>query len=291
MREYLKAIGFSDLNSRKKTDELINEIKKNPSRKNWFQIDEEEAIFIYEKDFAEAAGIAVIEVMDRDGYRVTDHFYPYVRGANYLYHEDLEFEHYTDKEGYAGIFDENNIGIPLIFHVNNPVDYLKIVYGKFHDKINSITLSGMSKKGMIILPVEKDEFQEREERKGNELRNEMIDAAKAGDIEAMEQLTLEDMDTYTAVSSRSKKEDLFTIVTSYFMPHSVECDKYSVLGKIINVMEMQNSRTKEIFYYLSVECNSIQIEFTIAKEDLMGEPKVGRRFKGILWLQGEVDCL
>ncbi|MFQ9357931.1 MAG: DUF3881 family protein [Anaerobutyricum hallii] len=23
----------------------------------------------------------------------------------------------------------------------------------------------------------------------------------------------------------------------------------------------------------------------------MGEPKVGRRFKGILWLQGEVDCL
>ena len=75
------------------------------------------------------------------------------------------------------------------------------------------------------------------------------------------------------------------------MPHSVECDKYSVLGKIINVMEMQNSRTKEIFYYLSVECNSIQIEFTIAKEDSMGEPKVGRRFKGILWLQGEVDCL
>ena len=27
MREYLKAIGFSDLNSRKKIDELINEIK------------------------------------------------------------------------------------------------------------------------------------------------------------------------------------------------------------------------------------------------------------------------
>ena len=248
-------------------------------------------MFTYEKDFGDAVGIAVIEIMDRDGYRTVDHFYPYVRGANYLYHEDLEFEHYTDKEGYAGICDENNIGIPLIFHVNNPVDYLKIVYGKYHDEVNCMTLSGMAKKGMIILPVEKDEFQEREERRGNELRNEMIDAAKAGDIEAMEQLTLEDMDTYTVVSSRSKKEDLFTIVTSYFMPHSVECDKYSVLGKIINVSEMQNSRTKEVFYYLSIECNSIQIEFAIAKEDLVGEPKVGRRFKGLLWLQGEVDCL
>ena len=49
MRGYLKAIGFSDLNSRKKIDELINEIKKNPSRKNRFQIDEEEAIFITKK--------------------------------------------------------------------------------------------------------------------------------------------------------------------------------------------------------------------------------------------------
>ena len=46
----------------------------------------------------------------------------------------------------------------------------------------------------------------------------MIDAAKAGDVEAMEQLTLEDMDTYTLVSNRSKKEDIFTIVNSYFMP-------------------------------------------------------------------------
>lgn len=291
MREYLKAIGFSELNSRKKIDKLIQEIKENPSRKNWFQIDENEALFTYEKDFGEAIGIAVIEVMDRDGYRSTDHFYPYVRGTNYLYHEDLEFEHYTDREGYAGICDENNIGIPLIFHVNNPIDYLKIAYGKFQDEINCMTLSAMAKKGMIILPVEKDEFQEREEQRGNELRNEMINAAKAGDIEAMEQLTLEDMDTYTAVSSRSKKEDLFTIVTSYFMPHSVECDKYSVLGKIINVSEMQNHRTKEVFYYLSIECNSIQIEVAIAKEDLVGEPKAGRRFKGLLWLQGEVDCL
>ena len=71
MREYLKAIGFSDLNSRKKIDELINEIKKNPSRKNWFQIDEEEAIFIYEKDFAEAAGIAVIIFTHMFAVRIT----------------------------------------------------------------------------------------------------------------------------------------------------------------------------------------------------------------------------
>ena len=119
----------------------------------------------------------------------------------------------------------------------------------------------------------------------------MIDAAKAGDVEAMEQLTLEDMDTYTLVSNRSKKEDIFTIVNSYFMPYTVECDKYSILGDIIDVSVMKNAMTGEEFYYISLECNSIQIEVTIAKSDIIGVPEKGRRFKGYIWLQGEVDCL
>ena len=154
-----------------------------------------------------------------------------------------------------------------------------------------MTLSGISTKGTIILPIEKDEYQIRQEQKGNELRNQMIDAAKAGDVDAMEQLTLEDMDTYTLVSSRSKKEDIFTIVTSYFMPYTVECDKYSILGNIIDVTEIQNKMTGEELYYISLECNSIQIEFVIAKSDIIGMPEAGRRFKGYIWLQGEVDCL
>ena len=64
------------------------------------------------------------------------------------------------------------------------------------------------------------------------LRNQMIDAAKAGDVEAMEQLTLEDMDTYTLVSNRSKKEGHFYYCDiRIFMPYTVECDKYSILGR------------------------------------------------------------
>lgn len=291
MREYLKAIGFNGLSKRREISKLLNVVRKAPNRTNYIQLNEEETICSYEKDFGEAIGIAVIEIADKDGYCVTDHYYPYVRGQNFLYHDNPDFERFTDKEGYACICDDNNIGIPLIFYVNNPIDYLKTTFGKYHDEINCMTLSGIAKNGMIILPIERDEYQELAERKGNEIRNEMIDAARAGDVEAMEQLTLEDMDTYTAVSSRSKKEDIFTIVNSYFMPHSVECDKYAILGKIINVSEMQNTWTKEFFYYLSVECNSIQIEFAIAKSNLVGIPETGRRFKGVLWLQGEVDCI
>lgn len=291
MYQYLKAIGLEEYNSRKKIKELINFAKDNASHKDKYQINDNESLCIYEKEFGEGIGLAVVEIMDRDGYVETDSYYPYVRGMNFLYHENPEFEHFSGREEYACICDENNLGIPLIFHVNNPIDYLRLKENEYDDCINSITLSGISTKGMVILPIEKDEYQEKAEQRNNEIRNQRIDAAKAGDLEAMEQLTLEDMDTYTMVSSRSKREDLFTIVSSYFMPYSVECDKYSILGQIKEVSPIINRFTSEELYYISLECNSLQIEFVIAKSDIMGIPMKGRRFKGYIWLQGEVDYI
>lgn len=291
MNQYLKAVGFKNYNTKKKIRDLIHFVKKNCSRQDSYQINEDECLIVYEKDFGEAIGIAVAEITDEKNDSEIDSFFPYVRGLNCLFHENLDFEKFTKCYEYACICDENNLGIPLIFHVNNVIEYLKRKNGTFQEEFNCMTLSGLSTKGMIILPIEKDEYQIKKERKGNELRNQMIDAAKAGDLEAMEQLTLEDMDTYTLVSHRSKKEDIFTIVTSYFMPHTVECDKYSILGNIIDVSEMINTFTGEELYYISLECNSIQIEFTIAKSDIVGIPEKGRRFKGYIWLQGEVDCL
>ena len=290
MHQYLRAIGLQSYNTKKKMRELTEYVKEHYNRKDSYQINEEETLILYEKDFGEAIGVAVAEIWGQE-YTETDYFFPYVRGLNCLFHEKPEFEKMTHCHAYACICDENNLGIPLIFHVNNVVEYLKRKNGMLEEEFNCITLSGLSSGGMVILPIEKDEYQIRKEIRGNEIRNQMIDAAKAGDVDAMEQLTLEDMDTYTLVSNRSKKEDIFTIVNSYFMPYTVECDKYSILGDINEVREMTNKLTGEELYYISLECNSIQIEFTIAKSDIMGVPEKGRRFKGYIWLQGEVDCL
>ena len=290
MYRYLRAIGLGKYNTKKKIRELTDYVKQNHTRQDSFEMKNGEELIIYEKDFGEAVGVAVAEVADKD-YAEKEFFFPYVRGLICLFHENPEFEKYTACHEYACICDENNLGIPLIFHVNNIVEYLKRKNGMFQEEFNCITLSGLSFGGMVILPIERDEHQRKKERQGNEIRNQMIDAAKAGDVEAMEQLTLEDMDTYTLVSNRSKKEDIFTIVNSYFMPYTVECDKYSILGDIIDVSVMTNSLTGEEFYYISLECNSIQIEFTIAKSDITGVPEKGRRFKGYIWLQGEVDCM
>ena len=40
---------------------------------------------------------------------------------------------------------------------------------------------------------------------------------------------------------------------------------------------------------MTVECNELLIEVCINKIDLYGEPAVGRRFKGVIWLQGYIN--
>ena len=58
----------------------------------------------------------------------------------------------------------------------------------------------------------------------------MIQAAREGDEDAIENLTLEDMDTYSMISKRIMDEDVFSIVTTHFMPCGVECDHYNIMG-------------------------------------------------------------
>ncbi len=104
----------------------------------------------------------------------------------------------------------------------------------------------------------------------------------------MESLTMEDMDTYSMISQRIVTEDIFTIVDSYFMPHGIECDQYSVMGEIIDYMLFKNIITGEEIYQFTLECNDMLFDVCINKADVLGEPQIGRRFKGIVWLQGQL---
>ena len=55
-----------------------------------------------------------------------------------------------------------------------------------------------------------------------------------GDEDAIENLTLEDMDTYSMLSRRIAYEDVLSIVDTCFMPYGVESDQYSVIGEILD---------------------------------------------------------
>ena len=146
----------------------------------------------------------------------------------------------------------------------------------------------LAKEGKILLPVTKDEKQEKEEKENTINRNRMIAAARNGDEDAMENLTMEDIDIYSMISGRIPNEDVYSIVDTYFMPYGMECDLYNVMGEILDCSRVRNVMTNEEVYELRISCNDLEIDVCINTNDLMGEPEVGRRFKGVIWLQGSI---
>ena len=131
--------------------------------------------------------------------------------------------------------------------------------------------------------------QEREQQEDVHNRMLLLSAAKSGDPQAIESLTLDDIDTYSKVSRRLISEDVFTIVDTYIMPYGIECDRYSIMGEILAVRERINRMTGVRLYQMRLNVNELTFDICVPAESVMGEPEIGRRFKGTIWLQGYIN--
>ena len=177
----------------------------------------------------------------------------------------------------------------LIFYLQNVVDYLAEKNNPlYHMQKNGVILSALSTDGKILLPINKDEKKHEQLEQQKMERNSLIAAARNGDEDAIENLTLEDIDTYSLLSRRIMREDILSIVENYFMPYGIESDQYSILGEIMDCKLLQNEYTGEGVYAMELMCNDIPFSVCINQKDLLGEPAVGRRFKGTIWLQGSI---
>ena len=290
MHKFMRAIGFSGLTDRREQQKLIKDIILNASHRSYTSNGEETILAEFCEDFAKDMGIAVCGEFDENDKFTYDYFYPYLRGTGITSCEDVSVERHADKESYAGVCDDIKVGVSLIFYLQNMVPYVKAQYENILPiRGTTLTLSGLSLKGNIILPISKNDMQKQKVQKAYKNRNQLIDAARKGDEDAIESLTLEDMDTYTTISRKILSEDVFSLVDTYFMPYGVECDQYSIMGEILDISLRVNKITKEEIYVMHLSCNDLQFDVCINKKDLYGEPQVGRRFKGIIWLQGYIN--
>lgn len=290
MNSYLQSIGFSSIKKKKDLDAILAEVISDYDDKIVVESDDEHLYAEISKEYGLNCGITVWGEYDENDVFQMEYWYPYFRGAKTSLREELLIEKHAGKESYGGACDDVRIGVTIIFYLQNTGEYL---IDKQRDVLkpreNSVALSGLSREGKILLPIDKDDVQEKESFNAMNSRNRMIEAAKNGDEEAIESLTMEDIDTYSMISRRIQYEDVFSIVESYFMPYGVECDQYNIMGEILECTKTRNFKTNEDFYQMSLDCNGIVMEVCINAKDLMGEPKVGRRFKGLIWLQGRVD--
>ena len=90
---------------------------------------------------------------------------------------------------------------------------------------------------------------------------------------------------------RLKNEDLYSIVETSIVPYGIECDKYQIVAEILSVNRKENKFTGETLVEMRVDAMGLQFNLMINENDLEGEPLPGRRFRGVIWLLGEVEFL
>ncbi len=289
MHSYLRAIGFSELKKEAEAEDLLNEVFHDYSERQIAKNADKTIFMQMKREFAPNMGIMLCGDLDGDGFH-RQYYFPYFESENVTTTEDLMIEKRVNGDSYAGVCEDNRVGVSIIFYLQNAAEYEREQYinGLFQRKI-SATLSGLSTSGMILLPVHKDSDQIDQQHKSTVKRSQLLNAARNGDEDAIESLTIEDMDLYSMISRRIYEEDLYTIVDTFFMPYGIECDQYQIMGNIQRCRKVKNTATNEEVFQLGLECNDICFDICINKADLLGEPEVGRRFKGNIWLQGKVN--
>lgn len=290
MHKFLRAIGFSDIR-KKDLEMIIEEVIEHPEVMKVTKDSEGNEFAELSRTYGNNLGFMVRGSYNEDDVFQMDYYYPFVLSDEISTQEQIDIEKHAEKESYAGVCDEMRLGVTLIFYLQNVADFLSEHRTNIYVKnLHGVMLSALSVDGKIILPIQQRVLEKQSANNKRDKRNRLMAEAREGNEEAIESLTLEDMDTYSMISKRITKEDVFSIVNSSFMPYGIESDQYSVLGEIIELEEDINSLTKEKIYSMKVECNDIIFNIAINEKDLLGEPAVGRRFKGSIWMQGTV-CL
>ena len=290
MHSFLKSIGFSSITKKKELQKILNTIIEKPDNMSCVQIDEETNFAVATKYFSNDIGISVCGELNEDGVLEMEYYFPFLTSPYPSSNAPCQIKKQGEKEAYAGSCDDYRLGITLIFYVINFMQG-KELYSRsgIQPTTQDIFLSGLAEDGKILMEIAKTEEQKEASKSHFLKRSQMIEAAKNGDTEAMEQLTMEEVNIFNHFNKKKKKKDLYSLIDSFFMPYGVECDQYSIMGDILDMKEFINPITNEEVYIFLLDCNDILLKVAINKDNLLGQPTIGRRFKGKIWLQGCLD--
>lgn len=291
MHGYLRAIGFSKINTRAKEWALTDSLIKTADETVSFRLDEDTRMLIYKKHVAPGCGVTLVGAETAVGFRL-EYYFPYMETELVTSRDACEVTRKNGQDAFLVSSEDSRFGVTTIFHLTNPQDFLE--KGLRLDEtypVRKTCLTGLAAGARILLPVAKTADQVQEQSIRNRKRTRLLQEARAGDEDAMEELTNQEMETISVVNQRIFQEDLYSVIDSFFMPYGVECDQYMLMGEILSVEELTNILTRERFYRILVKANDIEVTVGVLAADLAGAPRTGRRIKCQVWLQGTVDFL
>ena len=292
IHKYLRAIGFSKITKRKEINQLTEVIINDSVRKSYVSVSDDDNVLLAEYFYycGKGFGLVLRGEYDEDNKFYPEHIFPFVESSVITTNEELTVESYVDRCSYAGIVDDLNVGISIIFYLQEISLYLKnrkkeeSSLGK-----KNVSLTGLCDKGRILIPLEKNAGQTMMSDIYQFRKTKLTREALNGDEAAIEWLSEEDMGEQKYVRKKINEEDLFSLVDTSFIPYGIECELYSILGEIIDYEQLDNIVTGEKIFIMTLLVNGLSIKVAINTADLEGEIQIGRRFKGIVWLQGNFE--
>ena len=289
MHKFLRAVGFSKI-TKEELNDIFQKIIERPMLQKVAEDSEGNEFAELSIEFGDFFGLSLRGTFNENDSFEMSYYYPYFCGNKISTTEQIDIEKHAEKESYAGICDEVRLGVTLIFYLQNVADYLAVKNNKFYmSQANGTVLAALSTEGKILLPILKRPEAARLAKKKEQGRQQLIEAAREGNQEAIDSLTIDDMNLSNKVGRLLNSCDIYTMVESSIMPCGMESDRYTIIGEILNVVPLVNEISKEPLCQMDVKCNNICIRVLVNRSGLMGEPMTGRRFKGDIWLQGVVN--
>ncbi len=289
MNTFIISIGFSELTGQKEIENLVLKVISNTTDIQRYKGKDGIDIVEYTLASSSSCGIKVRGEEDEDKKFHYTYYCPYLKAATESREDEIYINKKIDSDAYTGMCDDFRVGISLIFYIQNAIEYLNS-YGEVKTINNkSVRFAGLSSSGKIILPTlsyinEKEKIKKEAGKKGK-----LMADAKKGNMQAIETLTMKEIDNYAKMTQRIMKEDMLSIVDTSIVPCGSESEMYNITGNILAATSENNAFTGEKIWILQLECNGIDIDVCINEKDLIGEPAAGRRFRGTVWLQGQLE--
>lgn len=284
MNKFLRSVGLGDYQNRAGLQRLEEAVLQ---ELDWHDslFEDGEDRFYAARNFGPGFGVMISGIRDDQGLQ-TEAVYPYLQGEKITSRECTSVQRLSDRDAYSGLCEEPDLGLSLIYSVQNVTDVKRRGLPVLFEKPLPVRMAALAEQGRILLPTASSLRPDEESRRDDREHRSLLEKARGGDEEAMQILTMEDMELYSTITGRLRNEDVYSIVETSFMPYGLESDQYTVIGTIENCYHIENSLSKRLLWHLDIRCKDLSFPVLIDEEDLLGAPAPGRRFKGDIWMQG-----
>jgi hypothetical protein len=287
MHKFLRAVGFGQLKTKKQEEILLRDIIRTPHNRSMVTNPSDNDMLYAEfaKEFAPGIGIKVCGQYDEFDNFYRETYFPYYEGRFDTTEDETYIEKKISRFEYSGLCNDYRLGMSLVFHLINPIEYIS---NKERQKKEKYRLSCLASTGIVILPTTYSE--EILKQMSTVKKNQYVAAYNISLSEdEAQRVALDDLGKYVEIGMRmANKEDVFSIVETSIVPFGLEAELYKILGIIVSVEKYLNPIMGEKVYVMEIFCNDMIFDVCINESDLSGEPLEGRRFRGVVWLQGKL---